>query len=153
MTTPSIPQSDLNDFAATIRKGQDRAKSAALLLDEGAPVLVKTLQGHSGQSESVRQIIWSLYTGSHLVPVGFLGSGLDTDLAIAVAAAITARLFLGADVEPKLKEIMSRAGEFERFDQAAKLTPEGVRVQYPLPHATAEELRVLAEAVERSKDN
>ena len=63
----------------------DRLKREALArLDESLPVLVAALRHDSGQSAWVRQIVWSLYTCSHLVPLGTVCSGLDTALARAV---------------------------------------------------------------------
>lgn len=143
-------QTAMDEFGAMIRRGRQAAKDAAEKLDAAAPVLLEALRHDTGQSAAVRQIIWSLYTGDHLVPLGYILSGLDLAIAEALSAAITARLMMGADVEPRLKVMLEQAGEFRRYDLAAKNTPEGLPVQYPLPRASADTLRSLAEALDRA---
>lgn len=83
------------------------------------PLLIETLTYHwsTGQGGRLRNILWSLYTCSHLVNLGDACSGLDTDLAEAVGTVINARLIFGPEVEPLLGEILRVSGEFVRFNQ------------------------------------
>ncbi len=127
----SEEQAVLEDFSVKLRLGRQRSAAVASQLDAAAPLLIEVLQNDTHQSNQVRQIIWSLYNCSDRIALGDLCSGLDLNLAGAVAAAISGRLFMSADVEPILKEILTTAGEFKRFAAAEKQTPEGMRVPYP----------------------
>ena len=116
------------------------------------PVLVDAMRHQSGQAEKVRQIVWSIYTGSHLVPLGHACAGLDTKVAEAVAAVITARLLAGAEIEEKLKILMTAAGEFTRCDETeATQATKGLPLCYPIPMATSLRLHELAAIVEASE--
>ncbi|MEO6476745.1 hypothetical protein [Luteolibacter sp.] len=116
------------------------------------PVLVDAMRHQSGQGEKVRQIIWSIYTGSHLVPLGHACAGLDTKVAEAVAAVITARLLAGAEIEEKLKILMTAAGEFTRCDETeATQATKGLPLCYPIPMESPARLRELADTTEASK--
>ncbi len=116
------------------------------------PVLLDAMRHQSGQAEKVRQIVWSLYTGSHLVSLGNVCAGLDTKVAEAVAALISARLLAGAEIEEKLGILMKAAGEFSRCDEteAAQAT-KGLPLSYPIPMERSARLRELAEIVEASE--
>lgn len=76
-------------------------------------------------------------------------SGLDTNLAEAVGAAIQARLTFGPEVEPLIGEILRVSGEFARFDRVETATPQDSPVIYPPTPASAETLRQLIAAAER----
>ncbi len=117
-----------------------RHEEAARKLVEVTPLLTETLTHHwsTGQGTRVRHILWSLYSCSHLVNLGDACSGLDTNLAEAVGAAIHARLIFGPEVEPSLGEILRVSGEFARFDREEAATPEGLPVIYPPTPASAE---------------
>ena len=122
-------------------------------LDEAIPVLTAALRHHSGQSEKVRQILWSLYTCSHLVPLGTACSGLDTAIAHAVATAITARLLAGGEVEDRLQAVLTETGELVRCNEAeAAQALQGLPIQYPLPMECSKRLRELAEVVEAAEE-
>jgi hypothetical protein len=122
-------------------------------LSKVAPFLMETLTLHwsTGQGTRVRHILWSLYTCNHLVNLGDACSGLDARLAEALAVAITARLILGPEVELVLREILEASGEFRRFDEIERGTPEHLPVVYPPTQADAETLRKMADAVDHSK--
>lgn len=128
-----------------------RHEEAARKLVEVTPLLTETLTRHwsTGQGTRVRHILWSLYSCGHLVNLGDACSGLDTNLAEAVGAAIQARLIFGPEVEPLLGEILRVSGEFARFDREETVTPEGLPVIYPPAPASVETLRQLANAAER----
>lgn len=117
-----------------------------------APLLTETLSHHwsTGQGTRVRHILWSLYTCSHLVNLGEACSGLDRRLAEAVATAIAARLILGPEVEPALREILQNSGEFARFERKEAVTPQHLPVIYPPAPADARRLREMADAMDES---
>jgi hypothetical protein len=143
----------VGELVAAVLDGQELAgrlgREALAKFFETGPVLVEAMRHQSGQAEKVRQIVWSLYTGSHLVPLGHACSGLDTKVAEAVAAVIAARLLAGAEIEEKLGILMKAAGEFGRCDEteAAQAT-QSLPLCYPLPMETAARLRELADIVE-----
>lgn len=126
------------------------AGTAAETLDRALPLLLETLSSHwsTGQGTRTRHIVWSLYTCSHLINLGEVCSGLDTPLANALAAAITARLVIGPEVEPVLRELLKESGEFARFDEVARVTPDHLPVIYPPAPADSRTLRRLAEATD-----
>ncbi len=128
-----------------------RNEQAAQKLAEVMPLLTETLTHHwsTGQGTRVRDILWSLYSCSHLVNLGDAYSGLDTNVAEAIGAAIYSRLIFGPEVESLLGEILRVSGEFARFDREETATPEGLPVIYPPTPASAEKLRQLAVAAER----
>src|SRR5690606_36428472 len=106
----------------------------------------------SGQTEKVRQILWSLYTCSHLVPLGSVCSGLDTALAKAVSAAVAARLLAGGEIESRLQVIFMTTGELARCDEAESIqATRGLPLCYPLPLASPARLRDLSKTVETSR--
>src|SRR5690606_34168055 len=101
------------------RRKRWRNHEIAAVLGQAAPLLTETLACHWSTSRGtrVRRILWNLYTCSHLVNRGEACSGLDRRLAEALAAAVGARLILGPEVEPVLREILQTSGEFAHFDQ------------------------------------
>lgn len=142
----------LNSFLVDAAEA-DRLKHEALAkLDVMVPVLTAALRHHSGQSEKVRQILWSLYTCSHLMPLGHACSGLDTAVALAVVAAIEARLLAGGEVEDRLQAVLTETGELARCNEAeAAQALQGLPMQYPLPMECSKRLRELAEVVEAAE--
>ena len=129
----------------------DRTNSILEELAREAPLLVETLACHwsTGQGTRVRHILWSLYTCSHLVNLGSVCSGLDERLSRALATAITARLMQGAEVEPLILEILRKSGEFDRFDNVERATPDHLPVVYPSAATDSKSLRRMADAMDR----
>jgi hypothetical protein len=119
-------------------------------LEAAVPVLTATLRQHwsTGQGKRVRDIVWSLYGGSHLVDLGWAISGLDDALARAVGAAIQARIVVGATIEPLLQTVLEESGELARYEEAAGKIPDHLPVPYPPPVSSAGELRELADALD-----
>lgn len=151
------PEDDADDSGWAIRqlreanqKASALRKSATADLERVAPLLTETLRDRwdTGQGTRARQLLWSLYNGSGLVALGYTCSGFDPELAEALAAAIRARLALGADVEDALKKILTDGGEFARFNAAADRTPEPHVVVYPPMPVSGETLRDLADSLE-----
>jgi len=83
-----------------------------------------------------------------LLNLGESCSGLDTRLAKALAAAVAARLILGPEVEPILREILQTSGEFARFDKEESETPGHLPVIYPPAPAEARTFREMADSLD-----
>jgi hypothetical protein len=151
----ALPQSSMKGgeadaFVDMLLESRHRAQAAIEALEVVTPFLVETLRYHwsTGQGTRLRHVIWSLYTCSHLVNLGDACSGLDTELANAMGAVIAARLALGPEVEDQLRYILDTSGEFARFDEVEKLTPENMAVIYPPNASHHKDLRRLADADE-----
>lgn len=146
----SIQEEEVDAFMGMLRESRQRAQAAMAALEAVTPFLVETLKHHwsTGQGTRLRHVIWSLYTCSHLVNLGDACSGLDTELAHAMGAVIAARLALGPEVENQLRYILETSGEFARFDEVGKLTPENMAVIYPPNASDHKDLRRLADAGE-----
>lgn len=95
-------------------------------------------------------MLWSLYTCSHAINLGDACSGLDSRIADALLAAMAARLILGAEIEPLLGEILRASGEFARFDESERSTPEHLPVIYPPPPFDSRTLRLMADSLDYS---
>lgn len=152
-----LPATDNSELSAAhaITHQSPANRASAETLYRAFPVLLEALTSHwsTGQGTRTRHIVWSLYTCSHLVNLGDVCSGLDTPLAEALAAAISARLILGPEVESVLRQLLWQSGEFARFDEVAEVTPDHLPVNYPPASADSRSLRQLAEAVDlRAKD-
>lgn len=133
--------------------GTQRAPGAAAALQAAAPLLIQTLQEKWTTPEGiqVRQVLWSLYTASHLVNLGRACAGLDQALADALIAAIAAHLVLGPEAEPLFDHILRDSGEIARFEEAARATPEHLPVIYPEFPLGPPALRQIADALEYSE--
>lgn len=131
---------------------QWRVSNITAALEQTAPLLIETLTFHwsTGQGTRVRHILWSLYTCSHLVNLGEACSGLDRRLAEALATVVAARLILGPEVEPALREILQASGEFVRFERKEAVTPEHLPVIYPPAPAEARTFREMADSMDES---
>lgn len=156
MPTPEEETPSTQELVESLLQVQDDAgrlgREAMANFFATGTVLVDAMRHQSGQAEKVRQIVWSIYTGSHLVPLGHACAGLDTKVAEAVAAVITARLLAGAEIEEKLKILMIATGEFTRCDETeAAQTTQGLPLCYPIPMETSLRLRELAAIVEASE--
>lgn len=140
----------LMTFGATLRGEQRRTSQVAAAFEQAVPLLTETLTFHwgTGQGTRVRHILWSLYTCSHTINLGDACSGLDGRIAEALLAAIAAQLFLGPQVESKLGEILRLSGEFARFDEMERSTPDHLPVIYPPPPADSQDLRQMADALD-----
>lgn len=73
-------------------------------------------------------------------------NGLDYELGRAVAKLIEAQLVGTLDSDDYLRRVLTESGEFARYDEAARDTPEGEEVIYPPLPVSAERLRKLADA-------
>ena len=149
---------DTREIVKSLLANADEAvrlkREALAKLDEAEPVLIAALCHNSGQSEKIRQILWSLYTCSHLVPLGDFCSGLDTAVARAVAAAVSARLLAAGEAEERLGAILEAAGEFAHRDRMLpRMIERGMGAEYPLPCSSAAHLNALADAKHKLEEN
>lgn len=117
---------------------------------QAIPILTDTLSHHwsTGQGTRVRHVLWSLYTSTHLINLCDACSGLDAQLAQALSAAISARLILGPVIEESLGEVLKKSGEFIRFDQEEKNTPDHLPVIYPPAASDGRTFRKLADSLD-----
>jgi hypothetical protein len=144
----------LYNLFAGAEEAEELKRDALKHLDGAAHVLTDVLISGGGQSLKVRHIVWSLYTCSHLVPLGDFCSGLDTAVARAVAAAVSARLLAGGEAEERLGAILEAAGEFAHRDRMVpRMFERGMGVEYPLPCSSAAHLNALAAAKQKLEDS
>lgn len=154
MMKPSDPNDSLelspDILAMLLGNSPRRVACVAAALDRATPVLTEVLTAHrtTGHGKRVRHVLWSLYTASHMVNLGEACCGLDRHIADALLAAIAARLVIGPDVEPALKEILRASGEFSRFDEMERSTPDHLPVIYPPPPVDSQTLREMADALD-----
>lgn len=148
MNTASIPE----DLLATLKAASVARRDVAAQLNVVAPLLTDTLRSHwsTGQGSRVRRILWSLYNAEGVLCLGGDCSGLDFELAEAVAIAIRARLILGADVEDQLRGILESSGEFERYETAAAAHPQEP-IDYPPSAISPERLRNILRSIKTDK--
>ena len=70
-------------------------------------------------------------------------TNFDGELGEAVATLIHAKL-CGVDMDDLLREVLKRSGEFARYEEAERETPEDEMVIYPPLPLSAESLHQLA---------
>lgn len=138
----------MDDFAAQMRQIREHKAAAKVGLDEALTVITKAIRQHwsTGGGRRLRQIVWSLWNGDTLVALYDVFGGLDHDLGRAVAKLIEAQLLGALDSDDFLRRVLTDSGEFARYDDAKRDTPEGEEVIYPPLPVSAERLRDLAEA-------
>ena len=75
-------------------------------LEAAAPCLIKAIRHQSGQSAKLETLLWSLWNGQ----LSDALAGLDTNLAVAAVAMISARAFLAGDADCLLRQIIRESG-------------------------------------------
>lgn len=147
---PDDPESKavVAHFAAQMRKVRERQEAATVGLDEALAKIKDSLTHHwsTGSGRRLRQIVWSIYNGSTLLALGDVLTNFDSDHGEAVAVLIRAKLTGVDDIDGRLKRVLKASGEFARYDEAAKETPEDEEVLYPPIQVSADSLRRLAES-------
>ena len=138
----------MDDFAAQMRQIREHKAAARVGLDEALTTITGAIRQHwtTGGGRRLRQIVWSLWNGDTMVPLYDVFGGLDHDLGRAVAKLIEAQLMGALDSDDYLRRVLTESGEFARYDEAARDTPEGEEVIYPPLPVSAERLRKLADA-------
>ena len=138
------------DFAAQMRQIREHKQAAKVGLDEALTTITEAIRQHwsTGGGRRLRQIVWSLWNGDTLVALWDVLGGLDYDLGRAVAKLIEAQLVGALDSDDYLRRVLTESGEFARYDEAARDTPEGEEIIYPPLAVSADRLRKLADAAE-----
>jgi len=141
----------LEEFHAVMRESEARLKSLSPEeLDSALSTLTEFLRSNwtAGGGRRVRQFVWSLWNGWHLVNLFDLSHGLDNKLADAVVTIFRAAM-IGALTEDHLRWLLTESGEMRRWKEAERETPEGFEVLYPPPPLDADALRRLTESATR----
>lgn len=144
--TEEEKQAALDEITAQMRKVRERKKAAAAGLDDALATITKAIKHHwsTGSGRRLRQIVWSMYNASTLVALGDVLTNFDAELGGAVAKLISAKLAGAIDNDDILRRVLKESGEFARYDEAAKDTPEDEEVLYPPIQISADSLRRLA---------
>ena len=103
----------------------------------------------TGGGRRLRQFVWSLCNGHHLINLCDLTSGLDSRLSDAVIVTFRAAM-LGALKEDAMRTLLKNSGEFARWEAASARTPEGEDVLYPPLAISTDSLRRLAHSAEQN---
>ena len=142
-------QAALEQFFSEERKVRERKEAAKVGLEETLATITATIAEHwgSGSGRRWRQIVWSIYNGSHLVSLGDVLTNFDTKNGLLVSKLIDAKL-AGALDDGMLKRVLEKSGELARYEEAAHDTPEDEVVIYPPLAVSAEKLRELADAAD-----
>lgn len=110
-TQPSATDPDpIAEFTAAITLGKTLAAKARADLTAATPVLVDALRHQSGQSRKIENLLWSVWNDTHHVNLCSELAGLDTKLARAVMAMISARAHMGGDADELLRKIIEQSG-------------------------------------------
>ena len=96
----------------------------------------------TGGGRRLRQFVWSLWNGHHLLNLFDLSSGLDSRLTDAVLITFRAAM-LGALQEGSMRRLLQQSGEFARWEAASAQTPEEEQVLYPPLAISTDSLRRL----------
>jgi len=102
----------------------------------------------TGGGRRLRQFVWSLWNGWHLVNLFDLSHSLDGALTDAVITIFRAAM-VGALREDHLRCLLTESGEMRRWEEARRETPEDFEVLYPPPPLDPDALRHLAESATR----
>ncbi|HEY5742543.1 MAG TPA: hypothetical protein VIS99_08375, partial [Terrimicrobiaceae bacterium] len=132
--------------AAANKRREDVAAQLAPALEKITAAV--TEHWSTGSGRRLRQIVWSIYNGRTLVNLGDVLTNFDGELCEAVATLIYAKL-CGVDMDDLVREVLKRSGEFARYEEAERETPEDEEVLYPRIQVSAERLRRLADSAAR----
>jgi hypothetical protein len=122
----------LKQFFAVSGAAKKRREDAEAQLAPALEKITEALTEHwsTGSGRRLRQIIWSIYNARTLVILGDVLTNFDDELGEAVATLIHAKL-CGVDMDDLLREVLKRSGEFARYEEAERETPENEMVIYP----------------------
>ena len=150
--TEQEQQAALDEFAREMRRVQERKKSVpAEKLNEALETISDYLKTgwSTGGGRRLRQFIWSLWNGFHLINLYDLSSGLDGRLTDAVIVVFNAAMVDALSEEQK-RRVLKESGEFTRWEQARAETPEDEEVLYPPFPMSTDGLRQVAHSAEQS---
>ena len=149
--TPEEEQATLKSFAREMQRSKERRDAISPeTLDEALRTIASYLKSgwSTGGGRRLRQFVWSLWNGYHLLNLYDLGSGLDGRRTEAVIVIFDAAM-VGALSENQKRRVLEESGEFARWEQARAETPEEDVVLYPPFPMSTDELRRLAHSAEQ----
>lgn len=148
--TPEDKEDAENDFMVQLHIIKEHKQAAKVGLDEALATITKAIRQHwsTGGGTRLRQIVWSIWNGETFIGLYDVLGGLDYDLGCAVAKLLEAQLVGALDSDDYLRRVLTESGEFARYDEAQRDTPEGEEVIYPPLPISVERLRKLADAAE-----
>jgi hypothetical protein len=150
--TEEEPQVALDEFAREMQRVKNRRESVSQeKLNEALETIADYLKTgwSTGGGRRLRQFVWSLWNGFHLINLYDLSSGLDGRLTDAVIVVFHAAMVDALNEEQK-RRVLKESGEFARWEQARAETPEDEEVLYPLFPMSTDRLRRLAHSAEQS---
>lgn len=144
--TEEEPQVALDEFAREMQRVKNRRESVSQeKLNEALETIADYLKTgwSTGGGRRLRQFVWSLWNGFHLVNLHDLSSGLDGRLTDAVILVFNAAM-VGALGEDQKRRVLKESGEFARWEQARAKIPDDEEVLYPPFPMGTDTLRRLA---------
>jgi len=151
-STQEEQQATLNEFAQEMQRVKKRRESVSMKqLNESLETIAAYLKTgwSTGGGRRLRQFVWSLWNGFHLINLFDLTSGLDGRLGDAVIVVFNAAM-IGVLSEDQKRRVLEESGEFARWEQANVETPEDEEVLYPPLLMSTDTLRRLAHSSELS---
>jgi hypothetical protein len=146
-----MPES--NEFEAEMKALKARQEAiSAEDLDNAITVTIDYLRTgwSTGGGRRLRQFVWSLWNGWHLINLYDLSSGLDAVLTDAVILLFRAAM-LDVLTEHQKRRILTDSGEFARWEECRVNTPKDEEVLYPPLALSAADLMTLAISAQRSE--
>jgi len=150
--TEEEQQATLNEFAREMQRVKERKDSVSQQkLQEALATISDYLKTgwSTGGGRRLRQFVWSLWNGFHLINLYGLSSGLDGRLTDAVIIVFHAAM-VDALSEDQKRLVLKESGEFARWEQASAETPEDEEVLYPPFPMSTEGLRRVAHSAEQN---
>ena len=152
--TEEEQQATLNEFAREMRRADERKESVSPeKLNEALETITDYLKTgwSTGGGRRLRQFVWSIWNGFHLINLYDLSSGLDGRLTDAVIVVFNAAM-VDALSEDQKRRVLKESGELARWEQASADTPEDDEVLYPpFPMSTDGLRRVAYSATQHDK--
>ena len=145
-------QAALNEFAREMQRVKERKESVPPeTLSEALETITDYLKTgwSTGGGRRLRQFVWSLWNGYHLINLYDLSSGLDGRLTDAVIVVFNAAM-VDALNEDQKRRVLKESGEFARWEQVGAETPEDEEVLYPPFPMSTDGLRRVAHSAEQS---
>jgi hypothetical protein len=150
--TEEEQQAALDEFAREMRRVEERKQSVSPeKLSEALETISEYLKTgwSTGGGRRLRQFVWSLWNGYHLINLYDLSSGLDGRLTDAVIVVFHAAM-VDALSEDQKRRVLKESGEFARWEEARAESPEDEEVLYPPFPMSTDGLRQLAHSAEQS---
>ncbi|MEO6738845.1 MAG: hypothetical protein ABIP20_01240 [Chthoniobacteraceae bacterium] len=149
--TEQEEQIAFSEFAHEMQRVKERRESVSPeKLNEALETIADCLKTgwSTGGGRRLRQFVWSLWNGFHLINLFDLASGLDGRLTDAVIVVFNAAM-VGGLREDQKRRVLEKSGEFVRWEQARAETPEDEDVLYPPFPMSTDGLRRLAHSAEQ----